>query len=104
MLSTKVLVASSSRKLKWAHLSQARMNQRPLVAISDDKDDGNILTLTLHHIKMRKPLTILPSSLDEMDIDKMRKIKVVTRWNQRKILQQKFFIRFMDEYLDSLKT
>ena len=85
-------------------LAQARMNQRPLVAISDDKDDGNILTLTPHHLKMGKPLTILPSSLDKIDIDKMRKIKVVTRWNQRKILQQKFFIRFMDEYLDSLKT
>ena len=84
-------------------LAQARMNSRPVMAISDNKEDGNLLTLTPHHLKMGKPLTILLSSLNEIDIEKLQKMKIATRWNQRKILKSIFFVRFIHEYFDSLK-
>ena len=45
-------------------LAQGQMNMRPLICITDDKDDGNLLTLTPSHLLLGKPLVALPSSFD----------------------------------------
>ena len=36
-------------------------------------------------------------------MDKLKATNVTTRWEARKILQRKFFLRWQEEYLDSLK-
>ena len=43
----------------------------------------------------------LPSSFDT--VQDLNKISVGSRWEQRKRLQRKFFLRFQDEYLMSLR-
>ena len=79
------------------------MNSRPLIAVSDNEMDENLLTLTPNHLKSGKALAILPSSFDELSLDKLQKIKIVTRWHERKRIQREFFVRFSEEYLDNLK-
>ena len=83
-------------------LAQCRINQRPLVAMSDDPTDNNLLTITPHHLKLGRAAITLPSSLDELEnLDNIR-LSVQDRWNKRKILQEKFFVKWKDEYLSSL--
>ena len=81
-------------------LAQGKMNQRPLIAISDDPEDLNILCITPAHLKLGKALILLPSSFDSAQ--DLRKITVKTRWKQRQQIQRNFFIRFRQEYLLSL--
>ena len=81
-------------------VAQGKINQRPLVAISDDPDDQNLLTLTPAHLKLGKALMSLPSDFDQ--IDDVANFNVMSRWEQRKRLQRKFFLRFKDEYLLNL--
>ena len=81
-------------------IAQGKINQRPLIAISDDPDDQNILTLTPAHLKLGKALISLPSSFDT--VQDLKKVQVKNRWEQRKSLQRKFFLRFKDEYIMSV--
>ena len=80
------------------------MNSRPLLAITDNPEDENLLTLTPQHLKTARPLMVLPSSLDKIDVDKISNAKLINRWEQRKLLQKQFFVRFVDEYLGNLKA
>ena len=82
-------------------IAQGKLNQRPLIAISDDPNDQNILSITPAHLKLGKALISLPSSFDT--VQDLNKISVGSRWEQRKRLQRKFFLRFQDEYLMSLR-
>ena len=79
------------------------LNSRALIAISDDKDDNNLLTLTPNHIDKLEALVPLPSSFDQLSLNSLRKIRIKTRWDERKRLQRNYFLRFQSEYLDSLK-
>ena len=81
-------------------IAQGKMNQRPLVAISDDPEDQNLLTLTPAHLKLGKALMSLPSDFDK--VDDVANLSLKSRWEQRKRLQRKFFLRFKDEYLLNL--
>ena len=81
-------------------VAQGKMNQRPLVAISDDLEDQKLLTLTPAHLKLGKALVSLPSDFDELD--DVANLSLKSRWEQRKRLQCKFFLRFKDEYLLNL--
>ena len=69
-------------------LAQGKMNQRPLIAISDDPEDLNILCITPAHLKLGKALISLPSSFDSAQ--ELRKITVKTRWKQRQQIQRNF--------------
>ena len=54
-------------------LAQCRVNQRPLVAMSDDPSDNNLLTIKPHHLKLGRAAATLPSSLDELEnLDNIR--------------------------------
>ena len=82
---------------------EGQLNDIPLVAISDDKDDNNLLTITPAHLLLGRPLLALPSSWDQVSLDRIKRMSVVSRWEQRKLLQRRFFLRWQQEYLDSLK-
>ena len=60
------------------------LNSRALIAISDDKEDNNLLTLTPNHIDKLEALVPLPSSFDQLSLNSLRKIRIKTRWDQRK--------------------
>ena len=47
-------------------LTQNRMNSRPLVGLSEDSNDNNILTITPHHLELGRPIAMLPSTADKM--------------------------------------
>ena len=84
-------------------LAQMKINSRPLIGVSDDPNDQNLLTITPFHLKMCKPVALFPSSLDDFtanDLDKM-KLSIRDRWQQRKILQAQFFLKWKNEYLMS---
>ena len=81
-------------------IAQGKMNQRPLVAISDNPDDQNLLTLTPAHLKLGKALMSLPSDFDKLD--DVANLSIKSRWEQRKRLQRKIFLRFKDEYILNL--
>ena len=84
------------------NLAQGQVNQRPLVGMSDDPNDNNLLTITPHHLKLGRAAATLPSSLDELeDLENIR-LSVNDRWEKRKILQEKFFVKWKDEYLSYL--
>ena len=69
-------------------LAQGRVNQRPLVGMSDDPTDNNLLTITPHHLKLGRAAATLPTSLDELeDLDNIR-LSVKDRWEKRKILKK----------------
>ena len=73
-------------------LAKMKINCRPLIGVSDDPNDQNLLTITPFHLKMCKPVALFPSSLDDFtasDLDKM-KLSIRDRWQQRKILQAHF--------------
>ena len=86
-------------------LAQGRVNQKPLVGISDDPNDNNLLTITPHHLKLGRAAATLPSSLDELDnLDNIR-LSVMDRWEKRKIIQERFFIKWkMSISVLSLRT
>ena len=66
-------------------LAQGRVNQKPLVGISDDPNDNNLLTITPHHLKLGRAAATLPSSLDELDnLDNIR-LSVMDRWGHVKL-------------------
>ena len=69
-------------------LAQGKMNQRPLVAISDDPDNLDILCVTPAHLKLGKALVSLPNSFDS--VQDLKKITVKSRWKQRQKLKQIF--------------
>ena len=48
-------------------LAQNRMNSRPLVGLSNDPKDDDILTITPHHLKLGRPIAMLPSTADKMN-------------------------------------
>ena len=80
------------------------MNSRPLIGLSDDPNDDNILTITPHHLKLGRSVAMLPSSADkasELDLSDM-KISVHDRWTKRKLVQQQFYLKWQNEYLSSL--
>ena len=84
-------------------LAQASLNSRPLIAVSDDVEDGNILTLTPSHLVLGRAIVTLPTSLDKLDINALNKIPVKTRWEQRRKAERRFFLRWQNEYLNVLK-
>ena len=43
------------------------MNSRPLIGLSDDPKDDNILTITPHHLKLGGPIAMLTSTTDKMN-------------------------------------
>ena len=64
--------------------------------------NNNLLTITPHHLKLRRAAATLPSSLDELDnLDNIR-LSVKDRLEKRKILQERFFVKLKNEYLSSL--
>ena len=65
-------------------IAQGKMNQRPLVAISDNPEDQNLLTLTPAHLKLGKALMSLPSDFDK--VDDVANLSLKSRWEQRKRL------------------
>ena len=79
------------------------MNMSPLIAISAGKESENLLTVTASHLLLGQQLFAFPSSLDSLNLDKLAKIIVQSRWEQRKRIQRQFFLRFQEEYLDALK-
>ena len=51
------------------------MSSRPLIGLSDDPKDDNILTITPHHLKLGSSNAMLPSSADkvnELDLSDMK--------------------------------
>ena len=65
-------------------LAQMKINSRPLIGVSDDPNDQNLLTITPFHLKMCKPVALFPSSLDDFtasDLDKM-KLSIRDRWQK----------------------
>ena len=87
-------------------MAQARVNSRPLVATADSKNDENLLVITPQHLKIGKSLAILPSTADQLkseeDINKI-KMSILDRWQARKVLNRLFFVRWQNEYLQSLQ-
>ena len=85
-------------------LAQMKINSRPLIGLSDDPSDENILTITPFHLKLAKPVAILPSSIDQLDATDLDKIKlsIKDRWQKRKVLQHKFFVKWKEQYLMSI--
>ena len=68
--------------------AEMKINSRPLIGVSDDPSDQNLLTITPFHLNMCKPVALFLSSLDDFtanDLDKM-KLSIRDRWKQRKIL------------------
>ena len=61
-------------------LAQASLNSRPLIAVSDDVEDGNILTLTPSHLVLGRAIVTLPTSLHKLDLNALNRIPVKTRW------------------------
>ena len=63
-------------------LAQSRLNSRPLVGLSDDPEDQNLLTITPHHLKLGRAIATLPSSVDKLNEDTLNKIKlsIHDRW------------------------
>ena len=50
-----------------------KINSRPLVRVSDDPRDNNLLTTTPFHLKMAKPVAVFPSSIENcsaIELDK----------------------------------
>ena len=97
---TKMTEQEFSTALK---LAQMKINIRPLIGVIDDSNDQNLLPITPFHLKMCKPVALFPSSLDYFtasDLDKM-KLSIRDRWQQRKILQAHFFLKWKNEYLMS---
>ena len=84
-------------------LAQASLNSRPLIAVSDDVEDGNILTLTPSHLVLGRAIVTLPTSLDKLDLNALNRIPVKTRWEQRRKAERRFFLRWQNEYLNVLK-
>ena len=85
-------------------LACSKINSRPLVAMSDDPFDQNLLTITPYHLKLGRPVAMLPCSIDHLraeDLDNI-KISIQNRWQQRKQIQAKFFVKWKYEYLFSL--
>ena len=70
--------------------------------MSDDPTDSNLLTITPHHLKLGRAAATLPSSLDELEDPDNIRLSVKDRWEKRKILQEKFFVQWKDEYISSL--
>ena len=69
-------------------LAQCRINQRPLVAMSDDPADNNLLTISPHHLKLGRAAISLPSSLDELqNLDNIR-LSVQDRWKKGKFCKK----------------
>lgn len=83
--------------------SEAQLNARPFLAISDNKEDNNLITLAPARFLLGRPRVSLPSSLDKFSLDKIKKLSVLTRWEERKILPRRFFLRCQQDYLDPLK-
>ena len=85
-------------------LAQNTMNSIPLTAVSDDPKDENLLTITPHHLKLGRPVAMLPASTDEMNEGDLKKLKISIhdRWTKRKLIQQNFYLRWQNEYLSSL--
>ena len=65
-------------------LAQASLKSRPLIAISDDIEDGNILTVSPAHLVLGRSLITLPTSFDKLDTNALITIPVRTRWEKRK--------------------
>ena len=85
-------------------LAQNRLNSRLLVGLSDDPKDDNILTITPHHLKLGRPIAMLPSTADKMNESDVAdtKITVFDRCTKRKLVQQHFYLRWQNEYIASL--
>ena len=85
-------------------LAQNRMNSRPLVRLSDDLKDYNILTITPHHLKLGRPIAMLPSKADKINEADVADTKTVVydRWTERKLVQQEFYLRWQNGHLASL--
>ena len=82
--------------------AEGQLNARPLLGISDNPDDDNILTLTPNHVDKLQALVPLPSSFHELSWQQLRKMSIKTRWEKRRKLQRQFFLCFQSEYLDML--
>ena len=69
-------------------LAQNRMKLRPLMAVSDDPKDENLLTITHHHLKLGRPVAMLPASTDDMNEGDLKKVKISIhdRMTQRKLI------------------
>ena len=69
-------------------LAQNRLNSRPLVGLSDDPNDNNILTIIPHHLKLGRPIAMLPSTADKMNEADVAdtKIAVYDKWTKRKLV------------------
>ena len=72
-------------------LAQNRMNSRPLVGLSDDPKDDNILTITHHHLKLGRPIAMTTLLFTDT------KIAVFDTWTKRKLVQQYFYLRWQNE-------
>ena len=55
-------------------LAQMKINSRPLIGVSDDPNDQNLLTITPFYLKMCKPVALFPSSLDDFTSDDIAKM------------------------------
>ena len=85
-------------------LAQNRVNSRQLIGLSDDPKDDNILTITPHHLKLGRPIAMLPSTADKMNESNVAdtKIAVFDRWTKRQLVQHHFYLRWQNEYIASL--
>ena len=57
-------------------LAQNRMNSRPLVGLSDDLKDNNILMITPHNSKLDRPIAMLPFTADKINETDPADIKI----------------------------
>ena len=79
------------------------VNSRPLAAISESPDDGNILTITPNHLLHGKSLKPLPLEMHK-GLENIRKEKSIKeKWILRQQIIENFWSAWKREYLTNLR-
>ena len=82
---------------------EACINSRPLGAISESPDDGNVIVLTPNHLLHGKTLKPIPTEIHRgVEISKRDK-SLAEKWKERKTIIENFWNAWKKEYLTDLR-
>ena len=82
---------------------EACVNSRPLGAISESPDDGNVIVLTPNHLLHGKTLKPIPTEIHR-GVEKSKRDKsLAEKWKERKTIIENFWNAWKKEYLTDLR-
>ena len=79
------------------------VNSRPLGAISESPDDGNIITITPNHLLHGKPLKPLPTEMYKGIEGLKRDKSLKEKWHTRQKIIENFWTAWKKEFLTDLR-